>query len=345
MISIKTAYTFDDVLIVPKFSSINSRSWVDLSTTIGRYTKLSLPVISANMDTITGHNMCIAMHQAGGIGCLHRFMSIEENCIIAESLLKQNIHFWASIGIDKNSKDRHDELKKLGVNTFVIDVAHAAQQQVVDFLIDTASENPEIDYIVGNFIDIMEFNRALASDYYINNSFNHPNLYYPNNIMAYKIGIGPGSVCETRTVTGCGYPQLSAIMNNEPDSHPLIADGGCKTSGDIAKALAAGARAVMIGGMLAGSSACERPYEFRGSASLSSYKDQHKEASHRAPEGSSHTISSIVETQSILQQINGGLRSAFSYCGAQNLEEFQQNAEFVLVTANGVKENGTHFRK
>ena len=334
----KIGYTFDDVLIVPKFSTITSRSEVDLSTQIGRYTNLSLPIISANMDTITGHNMCIAMHQAGGIGCLHRFMSVEENCIIAESLFKQGINFWASIGIDKKSRERHNELEKLGVKTFVIDVAHAAQSQVAEFVADIAEDYPHIDYVVGNFIDIFPFLKSVTD----NGSVLQRK---PSNIIGYKIGIGPGSVCETRTVTGCGFPQLSAIMNNSPDKYSLIADGGCKTSGDIAKALGAGAKAVMIGGMLAGSTACERPNEFRGSASLSSYKDQNKEANYRAPEGSSHTISSVVETQSILQQINGGLRSAFSYCGAQNLEEFQQNAEFVLVTANGVKENGTHFRK
>lgn len=334
----KTAYTFDDVLIVPKFSWIHSRQDVDLSVQIGRYTSLTLPVISANMDTITGHNMCIAMHQAGGIGCLHRFMSIEENCIIAESLIKQKVNFWASIGIDKLSYERHNELASIGVKTFVIDVAHAAQSQVAKFVADIAEVNPHIDYIVGNFIDIFPFIRNVSK----NLTMVDHNL---SNIVGWKIGIGPGSVCETRTVTGCGYPQLSAIMDNSPNKYPLIADGGCKTSGDIAKALAAGAKAVMIGGMLAGTDACERPNEFRGSASLSSYKDQGKLSIHRSPEGSSHTISSIGNTQDILQQINGGLRSALTYCNALNLEQLQENAEFVLVTSNGIRENGTHFRK
>lgn len=334
----KTGYTFDDVLIVPKFSEIRSRKHVDLSTQIGRYTHLTLPIISANMDTVTGHNMCIAMYQAGGIGCLHRFMSIEENCIIAESLIKQHVNFWASIGIDKHSYERHCELIGIGVKTFVIDVAHAAQLQVAEFVADIAESNPEIDYIVGNFIDIAPFIKYMHQK---------PSMVdYPlDNVVGYKIGIGPGSVCETRTVTGCGYPQLSAVIENSPHKYPLIADGGCKTSGDIAKALAAGARAVMIGGMLAGTDACERPNEFRGSASLNSYKDQGKEASHRAPEGSSHTISSVGSTETVLQQINGGLRSALTYCGAYNLQEFAENSEFVLVTANGIRENGTHFRK
>lgn len=332
------ALTFDDVLIVPQFSQINSRADVSLSTQIGRYTNLSLPIISANMDTVTGYNMCIAMHKAGGIGCLHRFMSIEENCIIAENLLNQKINFWASIGIDKNSKDRHDELVKIGVKTFVIDVAHAAQQQVAEFVSYISDTNQHIDYIVGNFIDIFQFVQSTVS------TGKHSNLK-PANVVGYKIGIGPGSVCETRTVTGCGYPQLSALINNCPERYPIIADGGCKTSGDIAKALATGAKAVMIGGMLAGSDACERPSEFRGSASLSSYKDQGKTASHRAPEGSSHIISPSGETNTLLQQINGGLRSALTYCGAINLEEFRKKAEFVVVTANGVKENGSHFKK
>lgn len=332
------AYTFDDVLIVPKFSNIKSRADVSLETNIGRYTKLALPVISANMDTITGHNMCIAMHQAGGIGCLHRFMSIEENCIIAESLINQKINFWASIGIDKNSVDRHNELVKLGVKTFVIDVAHAAQQQVAEFVCYISNINLDIDYIVGNFIDILPFIQSTVS-------ISDGTKLKPANVVGYKIGIGPGSVCETRTVTGCGYPQLSALMNNSPDRYPIIADGGCKTTGDIAKALATGAKAVMIGGMLAGTDACERPGEFRGSASHSSYKDQGKEANHRAAEGSSHSITPMGETSVLLQQINGGLRSALTYCGAVNLEEFRKKAEFVVVTANGVKENGTHFKK
>ena len=357
----KEFLSFDDTLILPRFSDIRSRSEVDVSTNLCSL-NLKLPVISSNMDTITGHTMASAMALNGGVGALHRFMSIEDNIKEYSLSLKTNgIDPIVSFGIGDEELKRAVALFQNGASTFLLDVAHGAAIHVVEQyekLREVVNGNAAI--IVGNFAtadDIRAFVYRLKTK------------VKPD---AYKIGIGGGSMCTTRIVTGCGLPTLGSITDCSTLGVPLIADGGIRTSGDIAKALAAGATAVMLGSMLSGTEetpgdivAFETkeysgvPYlnyyhdykqahsslwhkEYRGSASLESYKVQNKVASHRAPEGERTLVKYKGPVKDVLQNISGGLKSAFSYVGAKNMTEFREYATLVRVTSNGAAESKAH---
>lgn len=322
------AYTFDDVLIIPKYSTVNSRSEVDLTVHIGRYTTLKLPVICANMPDLVGYDMAHAMHAAGGIACLPRFDSVRVNVDLLRHLRFEGVPVWVSVGVTDGEQTRLDRLVFEGANVVCIDVAHGNQRQVLDFYSYNAIKYPDVDFILGNVISPV----------------------YSSSNPILKVGIGPGSVCTTRVKTGCGYPQLSAVLRTarkETGRKPgniVIADGGIKTPGDAAKALAAGAHAVMIGGMLAGTDMAANKFSYGGSASAEAYVKQGKDTKHRTAEGETFAINGRVKkTEYVLNDIAGGLRSALAYVGARNLEEFWRNAEFVEVTANGVKENGAHY--
>ncbi len=348
-------YTFDDVLIKPNFSTIKSRKDVDISTKLGPLT-LAIPIISANMDTVTGPHMAAAMSDAGGLGCLHRFWDIKTQSKEVRNLLGQSCHnISCSVGVGELELERAIKMIDLGVKVITIDVAHGAQQQVVDQYKAIKNYKPDVFLIVGNFAtkdSILEFVSRCGFTY----------MKDFNNEAAIKVGIGPGSACTTRIKTGVGVPQLSAIMDCVQSGATIIADGGMKTSGDVAKALAIGAKCVMLGGMLAGTD--ESPgksiyapaetgdrdlqcigKQYRGSASKESYEVQGKEASHRTAEGESFIVPYKGPVASVLQDIEGGLRSALTYVGASNLEEFVEKSTLVIVSNSSKLENGAHGKK
>jgi len=336
--------TFDDVLIKPCFSTVDSRQEVDLSTQIGSLL-LTLPVISSNMDTVTGTDMCAAMSAAGGIGVLHRFWSAEDN---AKALISGAA---VSAGLGEKELQRAIILSAHGAKTLFLDVAHGATASVIK-QVDLLKAHTDFKIIVGNFAGSESLKAFLDLS--------------KNTIDGIKVGIGPGSACTTRIKTGIGVPQLSAILEcvSVADGIPIIADGGIKTSGDIAKALAAGAAAVMLGGMLSGTDETPgslrsgyglpssnmtigSPYYkiYRGSASAESYEDQGKDAKWRTAEGESFLIPHKGPVSNILKDISGGLRSAFSYVGARTLSEFQKKSVFIRVSASSRLENGAHGKK
>ena len=355
------AFTFDDVLIVPQFSTISSRKEVDLSVITARSCfqdiGCKLPIISANMDTITGPKMAKAMLAYGAQACLHRFCSIEDN-------VKMFLESWydtegdnecfsrpmVSIGLGKEELQRAEALYANNANIFIVDVAHGAQMAVVNqvkALREIIRDNGAI--VVGNF----------ASGFSVEDFFDNCGN---TQIDGIKVGIGPGSACTTRIKTGVGYPQLSAIIDIaetlEGYGIPIIADGGMKTPGDIAKALGAGASMIMLGGMLAGTT--ETPGEvfylegpgpqcpvkiYRGSASRESYQVQGKTGTHRTTEGESFIVSCKGPVSDVLQDIEGGLRSSFAYVGAKNLEEFHNRVEFVRISNAGYVEGTPHGKK
>lgn len=333
-----TKYTFDDLLIKPNFSNINSRKEVKLTTDLNGLT-LELPVISANMDTITEYKMCNTMHKAGGIGCHHRFYD--------KGFTKPNVNYIYSFGLGNEERMRVDYMHKNSQKYYCLDVAHGAQMQVVEQTIWFKKKYPNSWLMVGNFgspSSVLQF---------LDKCQDYKHFYYPNTI---KVGIGPGSACTTRIKTGVGYPQLSAINDIKnafddvfTEAPAIVADGGIKTSGDIAKALACGANAVMIGGMLAGTD--ETPGEiiqvhdkkfkqYRGSASKESYETQGKDWD--CAEGESFTVQYKGSALNVLKDIEGGLKSSFSYVGARNLKEFQKMSEFIITSTNTVKENNSH---
>ena len=345
------AYTFDDILIVPQFSFIESRKDVNLTTYLSSDVSLKLPVLSANMDTITGSDMAITMAKNGGMGILHRFWSIEDNVNSFKTVLEASISpssVGVSIGLGQKEKERFEALYFAGARVFCLDVAHGAQMSVVE-QVNYIKNWDDITIIVGNFASgesVLEFDRFTGG-----------------SVHAYKIGIGGGSVCSTRIKTGVGYPQLSAITDcvSVIKEHGLgcavIADGGIKNPGDVAKALAAGADSVMIGGMFAGTT--ETPGEiiypegeqaygiktYRGSASLESYIDQGKTSDWRTAEGISTTVPHKGSVVNVLKDIEGGVRSAMTYVGAYNLLEFYHKAEFIEVSSATQIENSPHRTK
>ena len=369
----KEALTFDDVLIVPKFSTVSSRKDVDLSFNGIGYPYIGLPIISANMDTITGPEMAKAMLLNGAQACLHRFCSIEdsvkmfrESCLYATG--EGTKAPFVSIGLGNNELDRARALFDAGAYSFVIDVANGASMDVVKqvkALHGTIGDNGAI--IVGNFASVDGVLEFL--------------LECGTFVDGLKIGIGPGSSCTTRIKTGIGYPQLSAIMEISnairETKIPVIADGGLKTPGDCAKALAAGASMLMSGSFFAGTdetpgdlvNSVGRKLEFlsdgmvqvdewvshpsnvrvfkkyRGSASKESYEAQGKDASWRTAEGESFLVPYKGPVKDVLADIEGGLRSAFSYVGAKTLKDFQEKAEFVRVTNAGYIEGTPHGKK
>lgn len=353
--------TFDDVLIIPKFSEIESRSQVSLSTNIRSLT-MNLPIISANMDTVTESLMASSMEFLGAQACLHRFQTIEKN---VHTFKQSKLGFgdrsydgpMVSVGLGLIELDRAITLFDSGAHTFIIDVANGAQKTVVNQI-------NSIRNVLGNHINLIVGNFASTDSvqYLIDR--------VGNKVDAIKIGIGPGSACTTRVKTGVGYPQISAILEISQllknTDIKIIADGGMKNSGDIAKALAAGAHMAMLGGMLAGTR--ETPgnivdedgeivfdnygtnysktfKKYRGSASKESYDIQGKDTEYRTAEGESFYVPYKGPIKDILKNIEGGLRSAMTYVGAKTLEEFRNKAEFVRITNAGHAESFAHGKK
>jgi IMP dehydrogenase len=333
--------TFDDVLIKPKFSFINSRK--DVSTVSAG---LDLPVISSNMDTITEVDMAVAMSEYGAAGCLHRFVTPEANVGMLKRVIeKTGKPPMVSVGIGAAEFERALMLAEAGAEQIIIDVANGAQFSVVEqYKKLTEQLRSNVGIIVGNF--------ATAD------SINEFNSYVKSLPMGFKIGIGSGSACTTRTTTGIGMPTFASIVDcSNVKNTILIADGGIKTAGDVAKAIGAGAHMVMIGGMFAGT--IETPGDvvypegevvspvkrYRGSASLESYMVQGKTDKHRAPEGEAFYVPLKGSVKEILQVIEGGLRSSMTYTNSFTIDQFQKNCEFITVSTNGTKENGAHGKK
>ncbi|MBW7882089.1 MAG: IMP dehydrogenase [Caldilineaceae bacterium] len=472
--------TFDDVLLVPKRSPVASRRDVDTSTCLTGKVRLHIPILSANMDTVTEAAMAIAMAQAGGLGVIHRFMSVEQQVrqvrkvkraqgfmvenpytVVAEAPIddarqimeqhgvgglividganrlvgmitrrdlllappgvltvreamtpaervvsvgpsvsseqarallyehrveklpvvdkggtviglitsrdvaksdphshasvddKGRLRVGAAIGVNHGELDRTEALLEAGVDVLVLDIAHGHADHCVAMVKSLRRHFPDAQIVAGN-VATREGARELAEA----------------GADAIKVGIGPGSICTTRIVTGFGVPQLTAIMDAAAGlaeaglEVPIIADGGIKSSGDMVKALAAGADTVMIGSLFAG---CEeapgapvirdgrKVKVVRGMASLGaamgrratekgmdeSAEDQ-EDWDKVVPEGVEAVVPYRGHVAEILYQLVGGLRSGLSYGGACTIKDLQRNAEFIEITAAGVRESGSH---
>mgnify|MGYP000896991006 CR=1 FL=1 len=322
---------FKDVYLIPQYSEIETRSQVDIGITLpknifGNPWKIEVPVISSNMDTVTGGYMAKAMYDAGGLGALHRFMTIEENIKQYELVRGHRVpsDCFVSVGVNRDSKERTQELYKAGARYFIIDIAHGHSKMMKDMISWIRSEFSDVFLMAGN-VATADGVCDLA-------------VWGANAI---KVGIGPGAVCLTKNVTGVTVPQLGAIqdcakgldclsLSNRP---LLIADGGIREYGDVAKAIAAGADMVMIGGLFAGTD--EAPGElingkkvYRGMASRDAMRVIRVGESMPTPEGTSVLIDTKGPVKNIVQDIAGGLRSAFSYSNARNMKEFWNNAKF-----------------
>lgn len=335
---------FDDVLIDVKFSTVGSRKSVILDTELGNVNnkiKLSLPIISSNMESITGPRMAREMHNLGGMGILHRFCSIEENVNIfleaVEGLtVKPNI--GCSIGISPNELDRAISLYDVGCRIFCIDVAHGAQLEVVNQAINIRSlYGDSVFLIVGNFTNtdsIFEFEEAFEdlSDYV---GTRMPDMY--------KVGIGSGAICSTRLKTGVGRPLFSSVLDCSR-KYNIIADGGFKKPGDVCKALGAGAKLIMTGSMLSGTDEAAGTVK-NGNSITTSYWGSASGGYAQGNKTSEGVIAKHVEykgaVKDIIKDIEGGLRSSMTYTNSLTLDEYRENVTFTIVSSNTIKENKT----
>lgn len=340
---------FDDVLLQPVFSKIRSRQ--DVDPTVEFLNMKLFPVTNSNMDTVASPALSKVLHEYGAISTIHRFCSIRENVKLFEASVQAGIKPIVSIGVGNDELDRACALEKAGAYAFMLDVAHAANTAVVEMYVALTRELPKASFIVGNFgtgEELTEFIRQLAM-------FTNDLTYTAHLPYAVCVGIGGGSMCLTRVVTGVGMPTLASILECAPICEDrgmkLMVNGGLRNSGDIAKALAAGADLIMLGSMFAGTNEasgdeCTRDgvlcKEYRGSASLPSYHVQGKVASWRAPEGDRTWLPVKGPAINVLNNINGGLRSAMSYLNATNIDEFRVQAKFIEVSSNTVLENKAH---
>ncbi len=329
--------TYDDVLIVPSKSAVRSRKDPSLASRVTRRFKLDMPFVSANMDTVTESAMAIAMHKLGGLGILHRFMTVEQQVqeirLVAEAGCDL---IAASIGVNGEGRERAEALVNAGAKILTIDIAHGhseAMLEILKWLKDKFGDR--VDLIAGNVAT------PEATEELINAGAD-----------AIKVGIGPGSMCTTRMITGCGVPQLTAVawcMEAARNKNiPVIADGGIKGSGDIVKAFAAGAETVMLGSLLSGT--LETPgtvhygkKHYRGMASRAaqtSWRGGLPEG--MAPEGESTSVPVKGNVKDVVHELAGGLRSGMSYINAVQLNEIGEKSRFMEMTPNGYRESIAH---
>ena len=341
------ALAYDDVLLVPRRSAVGSRQEVSLFTRLSRRINLRLPVVAANMDTVCEWEMAVAMAQVGGVGIIHRFLPVEDHARQIEKVKEVGAELLvgAALGVGEDMTLRAKTCVAAGADVLVLDIAHGHAEHSLRAVRVIKDEFPEVDLIVGNIatgegaVDLVE----AGAD-------------------AVKVGVGPGGVCTTRVVTGVGVPQVTALYDvmQSGVSAPIIADGGIRAGGDIAKALALGADAVMLGSLLAGTR--ESPGEveetstgpvkrLRGMASLEAavlraarrgaeLEDEYFE--HRSPEGIERTVVYRGTASDVVRSLMGGVRSAMSYLGANDLETFRRNARFVRTTPAGLAESHPH---
>jgi IMP dehydrogenase len=332
------ALCFDDILLVPQKSEIISRHDVDLSMSIGykkRKINLSLPVIAAPMDTVCDTEMCIAMSEHGGLGILHRYMSYQNQIIKAQSLVERNIGFGVAIASNNGYLAQTDRLYNIGVRVFLIDTANGHGSYAVKAVSQLRNTFSDIHIMAGNVATKDGFLRLAEA-----------------GADSIRVGIGGGSACTTRLVSGHGLPTLQSIMDVAETFQEcsVIADGGIRTSGDMVKAFAAGADAVMVGSMLAGTD--ESPGEiltdahgrevksFRGMASASAQKDATGNVS--VAEGISTTVPYKGSVSHILNQVRGGLGSGCSYSGVDKLSDLEEFSEYMSVSALSFNESIPH---
>ena len=375
----KKCNTYDDIKIIPKYSDIEHRDKINISTRFTKKTLLDVPIVSSPMDTITEYDMANEMLEWGGVGVIHRFMSIEKQSrqmkqlkYQFDSYFSQDEKDWdkeyeeatedddrelilhimdgndrwskrplcAAIGVTEDYLERARELELNGCNVLLIDVAHGHHKLVGDAIEEIKTRLSEVEVVAGS-VATGEATKYLCE----------------KGADSIRVGIGNGSLCETRIRTGVGIPTVSAIIDcvavADTYNTPVIADGGVRNIGDVCKGLACGADSIMLGSLLSGTK--ETPGEiekvgkwpneqlykkYRGSASLDSKKSR---GNNKNVEGNHKVIPYKGKVKRIITDIQEGLRSSFSYVGANNLSEFHSKVELIQVTRAGNIEGQPHL--
>ena len=343
--------TYDDVLLLPDASEVVP-SEVDTKTRLTRNISINVPLVSSAMDTVTESTMAIAMAKAGGIGIVHRNLAIEDQVKQVKLAKAQGI-VGAAVGVGDDGYARAVAIIEAGVDVVVVDTAHGHHKAVLDAIARIKKEFPKIEIIGGNVAT-----RAGAQ------------ALINAGADAVKVGVGPGSICTTRVVAGVGVPQITAIMEAhkacDKADIPLIADGGLQYSGDIAKAIVAGADCVMLGSLLAG---CDespgelvevggRKYKaYRGMGSLGAMQSRGEQKSYSkdrymqddvlsedklVPEGIEGKVAYRGSVSATVHQLVGGLRSGMGYAGAADIASLKENGRLIQITSAGLKESHPH---
>ena len=359
----KKGLTFDDVLLIPAESHVLPNE-VKLDSKLAPNLQLHIPLISAGMDTVTEGNMAIAMAENGGLGVIHKNLSIEVQVEEVKKAKGKTVDpnlphpavddqgrllAAAAVGVTSDTFERAESLLEAGADAIVIDTAHGHSAGVLRKIKEIREHFPNATLIAGN-VATGEGTAAL----------------FDAGVDVVKVGIGPGSICTTRIVAGVGVPQITAIYDAasvaQKYGKKIIADGGIKYSGDVVKALAAGGNAVMLGSMFSGTT--EAPgtiftnegkqfKSYRGMGSVGAMSQQHgssdryfqggvNEANKLVPEGVEALVPYKDDVSNIIYQIDGGLRAGMGYVGAGTIEELIENSQFVQITNAGLRESPPH---
>lgn len=355
----KDALTFDDVLLVPQYSEITP-DMADVSTKLTNTFKMNVPFLSAAMDTVSEHKLVTALALAGGLGVIHKNMSIADQAKEVEMVKnyefdnekykralidkKGRLCVGAAIGVTADMMNRVHALMDAGVDVFVLDSAHGDSKNIINAIENLRLEYPNMELIAGNvatYEGALDLMKAGAS--------------------AVKVGMGPGSICTTRIIAGIGVPQLQAVMDcaraSKEMNVPIIADGGIKYSGDVVKALAAGANTVMLGGLFA---TCEeapgdifesngkkyRTYRGMGSieAMAKGSTDRYFQTGHKkfVAEGVQGIVEVKTTVEELVFQLVGGLKAGMGYCGSKDIPTLQEKGTFIKITNNALLESHPH---
>ena len=344
---IKEALTFDDVTLAPNYSEILP-SETNTSIKLSKNLTLKIPLISSAMDTVTEGSMATAIAEKGGIGVIHRNLSIEKQIFEIKKVKQKKLLVGAAVGASPEEYSRAKRILKENLDLIVVDTAHAHTKKVSDIIKMIVKTKPKKTTLCAGNIATAEAAKFLIK----------------LGVDTIKVGIGPGSICTTRLVAGIGVPQLSAIMNVKSGvgnrKVSIIADGGIKFSGDIAKALAAGADAVMIGSLFAGTDQAPGKIikkngklfkSFRGMGSIGAmnkgsadryFQTKQKNSSKYVPEGVEGFVKYKGKVDKVIYQLVGGLKSSMGYLGSKKITHLRKKPKFYKITKAGFFESMVH---
>ena len=344
---IKEALTFDDVTLAPNYSEILP-SEVKTEVKLSKHLNISIPLLTSAMDTVTESNMAISIGKKGGIGVIHRNLSINDQIKEIRKVKAKKMLVGAAVGASLNEHIRAQKILKENIDLIVVDTAHGHTKKVADIIKKIKKIKPKRTALCAGNVATTEAAKFLIK----------------LGVDIIKVGIGPGSICTTRLVAGIGVPQLSAIINVRNGlgkrKTSIIADGGIKFSGDIAKALSAGADAVMIGSLFAGTD--EAPgrkirkngklfKSFRGMGSVGAmnkgsadryFQSKQKDISKYVPEGVEGLAKYKGKVSNVIYKLVGGLRSSMGYLGSKQIKYLRKNPQFVKITKAGFYESMVH---